>query len=118
MPQTLDQKTPHASLASILAGFASIYVIWGSTYLAIRFMVQTLPPFLTAGVRFLTAGLILWTIVRAMQRRRSNEPALPRPTFAQWRAAALVGALLLAGGNGLVCWSETRVPSGTAALIL
>ena len=80
-------------------------------------MVETLPPFLTAGIRFMTAGAILWMIVRAAQSARHAE-ALVRPTLAQWRAATIVGALMLAGGNGLVCWSETRLPSGVAALVV
>jgi drug/metabolite transporter (DMT)-like permease len=91
-------------------GFAAIYLIWGSTYLAIRFGVQTLPPFLMAATRFAVPGAVIY----ASLRRRGE----PRPTGAQWRQAAVVGALMLLGGNGLVSWAEQWVPSGLAALII
>lgn len=90
--------------------FAAIYIIWGSTYLAIRFAIETLPPFLMAGVRFLLAGLPLYL----WARWRGTE----RPTRAQWRSSAILGGLLLVGGNGLVSWAELRVPSGLAALLV
>ncbi|HTR02029.1 MAG TPA: EamA family transporter, partial [Thermoanaerobaculia bacterium] len=83
---------------------------WGSTYLAIRFGVETIPPFVLAGCRHLTAGLILY----AWMRRRGA----PRPAGKHWRSAAVIGGLLLLGGNGLVTWAEQRVPSGLAALIV
>ncbi len=105
----INRKNP-ASMPALIAGFASIYIIWGSTYLAIRFVVETLPPILTAGVRFLTAGSILWFILRLR--------GAPKPTAKQWRSDALVGTLMLAGGNGLVSWSEQWIPSGIAALIV
>ena len=90
--------------------FAAIYVIWGSTYLAIRFAIETLPPFLMAGGRFLVAGLVLY----AWSRWRGAG----RPSAAQWRSSAILGTLLLVGGNGLVSWAELRVPSGIAALLV
>lgn len=98
-----------ARLQVILA-FAAVYIVWGSTYLAIRFAIETLPPFLMAGVRFLTAGgaLYLWARYRGAER--------PRPVH--WRSAAIVGGFLLLGGNGLVVWAEQRVPSGLAALLV
>jgi drug/metabolite transporter (DMT)-like permease len=88
----------------------AVYIVWGSTYLVIRFAVETLPPFLSAGIRFLVSGMILliW--------RRAAGDALP--TRRQWRSAAIVGTLLLLGGNGLVSWAEQTVPSGVAALII
>jgi len=100
-----------ASRGEIGLAFASIYILWGSTYLAIRFGVETIPPFILAGLRHATAGVLLylWT------RRRSGV-ARPRPK--QWRAAFVVGGLMLLGGNGLVTWAEQRVPSGLAALIV
>jgi drug/metabolite transporter (DMT)-like permease len=101
-------KTP--SRAAIVAAFAAIYVVWGSTYLAIRFAVETIPPFLMAGTRHLAAGAILY----AFARRRGAAA----PTLRNWKAAAAIGALLLLGGNGLVSWAETRMPSGPAALIV
>ena len=100
----------HPSRAAVVAAFAAVYFVWGSTYLAIRFAVETIPPFLMAGTRHLAAGAILY----AFARRRGA----PRPTARNWKAAAGIGALLLLGGNGLVSWAETRMPSGPAALIV
>ena len=90
--------------------FAAIYLIWGSTYLAIRLAIQSVPPFLMAGTRFCTAGalLYLWT------RRRGA----PRPSRFQWREAAIVGILLLSVGNGGVTWAEQHIPSGLVALMV
>lgn len=96
--------------AMILTAFAVVYVVWGSTYLAIRYAVETLPPFLMAGARFVLAGGIL--AIWAMWR--DGERATP----ANWRAATIAGALLLLGGNGAVVWAEQRVPSGLAALLV
>jgi drug/metabolite transporter (DMT)-like permease len=100
----------HPSRAQIVAGFAAVYVLWGSTYLAIRFAVETIPPFLMAGTRHLAAGGILYVFAR---RRGAAQP-----TLRNWKAAAGIGALLLLGGNGLVSWAEQRVASGPAALIV
>ncbi len=88
----------------------SVYIVWGSTYLAIRFAVQTMPPFLMAAFRFLAAGGILYAW------RRLSGDARPRP--AHWRSAAIVGLFLLLGGNGGVVWAEQRVVSGVAALLV
>jgi drug/metabolite transporter (DMT)-like permease len=94
----------------VIIAFALVYVIWGSTYLAIRYAIGTIPPFLMAGTRFLVAGsaLYLW------QRLRGG----PKPTLIQWRNTAIVGGTMLMLGNGLLSWSELRVPSGLAALIV
>src|SRR5687767_1094777 len=94
----------------LVAAFAAVYVIWGSTYLAIRFAIETLPPLLMAGARFLIAGGLLYAFLRL----RGTEP----PSRAQWRGAALIGALLLFGGNGGVTWAEQTVPSGVVALLV
>jgi drug/metabolite transporter (DMT)-like permease len=99
-----------ASRASILAGFAAIYVVWGSTYLAIRVAIDSIPPFLMAGARFLVAGAALY----AWSRLRGA----PAPTRRQWTTGAIVGAFLLLGGNGGVVWAEQRVASGVAALLV
>jgi drug/metabolite transporter (DMT)-like permease len=88
----------------------ALYLIWGSTFLAIRVAVRTIPPFLMGGSRFLVAGLILFAFVRAR--------GAPMPTLRQWGGAAVVGTLLLAGGNGLVGFSEQYVASGLAALLI
>ena len=82
----------------------AIYIVWGSTYLAIRFAVETIPPFFMAGTRFLISGLILY-----IWRRLAGDPA---PTPRQWRSAIIVGLLLLLGGNGVVSWAEQHVASG------
>ncbi len=97
--------------ARLLASFAAVYILWGSTYLAIRFAVETLPPLLMAGTRFATAGLILlaWAKLRG-----STEG----PSRTDWRAGLVSGILLLVGGNGLVVWAEQRVPSGITALLV
>ena len=94
----------------VILGFLCIYVIWGSTYLAIRFGVETIPPFLLAGARFFVGGLLffLWAKMRGV----------PNPKPAHWLPAIIIGALLAAGGNGLVSWAEKSVPSGIAALLV
>jgi drug/metabolite transporter (DMT)-like permease len=102
-------ETP-ARPASIWAALLTVYVVWGSTYLAMRVAVETIPPVLGAGVRFLAAGAILYGIVRAR--------GAPRATAAQWRSAALTGALLLLGGNAMVMWAEQFVPSNFAAIMI
>ncbi len=96
--------------ALILAAFAAVYLIWGSTYLFIRFAVAELPPFLTGAVRFLVAGSVLL----AWARLRGDV----LPTRAQGRSAAIGGLFLLTAGNGAVVWAVQRVPSGIAALIV
>lgn len=95
---------------AVLLAFAAVYFIWGSTYLAIRVAVETMPPFLMAAVRFGVSGVLLYVWCR----RRG----IPAPTRSQWRATAIVGTLLLLGGNGLVTWAEQWVPSGLAALLV
>lgn len=87
-----------------------VWLVWGSTYLAIRYAVETLPPLAMSGVRFLLAGAVLYL----WDRRRGA----PVPSARQWRSAAVVGLLLLLGGNGLVVWAERRVDSGLAALLV
>lgn len=94
----------------VVSAFAIVYVIWGSTYLAIRFAIETLPPFLMASGRFLVAGVLMWLWAK---RRGAG-----RPTRRQVGAAAAVGALLLMGGNGGVVWAEQRIDSGLAALLV
>ncbi|MFG2710164.1 EamA family transporter [Streptomyces goshikiensis] len=90
-----------------------VYVLWGSTYLGIRIVVETMPPFLSAGARFITAGLLLAGIVALL-----DGPAALRATAAQVRSAVVVGLLLILGGNGLVVLAETSIPSGLAALLV
>ena len=104
-----DGYTP-ASRTQILAAFASIYLIWGSTYLAIMYAVETIPPFLMGGLRFAVSGALLY----AWARYRGA----PRPTARHWRNALIAGGFLLLGGNGAVVWAEQYVPSGLTALLV
>jgi drug/metabolite transporter (DMT)-like permease len=92
----------------LVAGFATVYILWGSTYLAIRIGVETIPPFIMGAIRFLVAGSALYLFVRPRER----------PTLSQWKSAAIVGVLLLVFGNGAVMWAEQKVPSGIASLIV
>jgi drug/metabolite transporter (DMT)-like permease len=94
---------------TVVLCFLSIYLIWGSTYLAIRFAVETIPPLYTAGLRHLTAGLILlaWCLAKRL-----------RPTWAQIRASIIIGAFFFLGGHGTLHWAEQKVPSGLASLII
>ena len=88
----------------------AVYIVWGSTYLAIRFTIETIPPFLSAGTRFLVSGAILY-----LWRRLSGDPA---PKKVEWRSASIIGLLLLLGGNGALVWAEQRIPSGIASLFI
>jgi drug/metabolite transporter (DMT)-like permease len=94
----------------IIAAFAAVYIIWGSTYLAIRYAVGGIPPFLMSGARFLVSGALLYGWARA----RGAQP----PQRLQWRDATIAGVLMLCCGNGAVGWAEQRVPSGLAALLV
>jgi drug/metabolite transporter (DMT)-like permease len=93
-----------------VAAFAAIYVIWGSTYLAIKFAIASIPPFLMLSMRFTPAGLLLYAFLRLR--------GVPAPTRAEWVAAAGVGTLMLAGGTGAVAWAERSIHSGLAALLV
>lgn len=103
-------KYNSASRAQIIAAFASIYLVWGSTYLAIRYAIETIPPFIMGGVRFIISGAMLY----AWARYRGA----PKPTRLHWRNAMIAGAFLLLGGNGAVVWAEQFVPSGLTALLV
>jgi drug/metabolite transporter (DMT)-like permease len=102
-----------ASPAAVWGALSVVYVVWGSTYLAIRVMVRTMPPLLASGARFLVAAAVLALVLRL----RGGRGAL-RVTRRGLGACALVGLLLLAGGNGLVVLGERSVPSGLAALLV
>ncbi|MDQ2978297.1 MAG: EamA family transporter [Acidobacteriota bacterium] len=101
---------PSPPRGQLVAGFAAVYLLWGSTYLGIRYAVESFPPFVMAGTRHLTAGLILFAFLRAR--------GVALPERRHWRSALVIGGLLLLGGNGLVSWAEQRVPSGLASLIV
>ena len=101
-------RAAHPTL--VLLSFAAVYVIWGSTYFAIRVGVESFPPFLLAGLRHLTIGLIFYPTFRAVTQER--------PTYVQWRTTFITGCLLLLAGNGTVSWAEQIVPSGITALLV
>ncbi len=100
---------PSGRRVRLWLAFGTIYVVWGSTYLAIAAAVETIPPLLMTAVRSLVAGSLLYGFARYR--------GAARPTRANWRAAGLTGALLIAGAYGLVGWAETRIASGLAALL-
>ncbi len=110
MSETSGTSNSRATAASLIMGLAVIYIVWGSTYYAIRVAVETIPPFLMAGVRFLIAGAILlvWARIRGATM----------PTGQHWRFAILTGTLLMFCGNGIVVWAERYVASGLVALLL
>lgn len=95
---------------TIIAAFAAVYVIWGSTYLGILFAIESIPPLIMAGSRFFLAGVVMYTAARFR--------GAPRSGWADWRTAAIVGACLLLGGNGGVTVAEQYVASGLAAVIV
>jgi drug/metabolite transporter (DMT)-like permease len=99
-----------ASPVAVWAAMFSIYIIWGSTYLGIKFAVDTMPPFTMAAARFLIAGAILFAL-----RRAAGDPI---PRRIEMRSAATIGLFLLVGGNGAVTWAEQTIPSGLAALMV
>ena len=99
--------------AAVASALLVVYVVWGSTYLAIRVAIETVPPMLMASVRFLVAGGLLY--VFAIRR---GDRAGDRPTRRHWLAALVIGGLMLAGGNGGVTWAEQHIPSGLAALLV
>jgi drug/metabolite transporter (DMT)-like permease len=111
MPTPSSAAAPRG--ASVWVGLAVLYLVWGSTYLAIAIAVETMPPFLMAAVRFSLAGLILLTWSIAREGR-----AFVPPTRRQWRDSAIVGALLLGGGMGMVAFGEQTIPSGITALLI
>ncbi|HEX2854179.1 MAG TPA: EamA family transporter [Opitutaceae bacterium] len=106
----MSEGTHAPTRTALIVAFASIYLIWGSTYLGIRVAVETMPPFLMAGVRFLIAGGLLFAFLKMR--------GAPWPTAYQWRANTVIGIFLLLGGNGLVVWAEQVIPSGITALLI
>ena len=108
----MSEATHHSRPASwkILLAFAIIYLVWGSTYLAIRVGVREMPPFLMAGMRFTAAGLALYGWMRLS--------GVPSPTWIEWRGATILGALVFLMDYACVFWAEQRVPSGVTAVIM
>ena len=110
-----------ASNVSVIVALGAVYIIWGSTYLAIAYVVETLPPFIAASARFLLAGGMLAAFLLAQDRWRRGRgatQAFPAPRLVEWRTALVVGGLLILGGNGLVMVAEQTIPSGIAAVII
>ncbi len=112
-----ERISPHARggedrahALKVATALGALYFIWGSTYLAIRFAIDTLPPFLMAGTRFLVAGAILYSWARLR--------GAPRPGWSLWKTAGLSGVFMLTAGNGGVVWAEQFVPSGLVALLV
>lgn len=99
-----------ASPVLIWTALSAVYLIWGSTYLAIRFTVETTPPFLSAAARFIISGAVLY-----LWRRLCGDPT---PSQREWRSATVIGVLLLVGGNGAVVWAARYIPSSLAALLV
>jgi drug/metabolite transporter (DMT)-like permease len=118
----VTQSAPRsASGAAVVFALLIVYVVWGSTYLAIAFAIETLPPLLSAGVRFVVAGTLLLGATAALRRwrRRQGSTGEREPLrWAHWRATAIVGVLLLLGGNGGVVFAEQYIPSGIAAVLV
>jgi drug/metabolite transporter (DMT)-like permease len=94
----------------ITLAMAIVYIVWGSTYLGIRFAVETIPPFMMAGMRQFTAGVLLYAWLR--------HRGAARPEKIHWRSAVIIGGLMLLLGNGCVAWAERVVPSGLTALLI
>jgi drug/metabolite transporter (DMT)-like permease len=117
-------QRPAAAPLAIWGGLLVLYFMWGSTYIAIRMSVETIPPFVMAGFRFLVAGAILlgweWFATRRIRRDPSIPPAdrPGRPSARQLRDSAIVGGLLLGGGMGLVALGERTVPAGITAFLI
>ena len=107
MPARLDRRA-----LAVAAALATVYLVWGSTYLGIALALETMPPLLMAGARFLVAGALLYALARRFDRGAA------RPDRAQWLAAAITGTFLLGLGNGGVVWAQQTVPSGVAALVI
>jgi drug/metabolite transporter (DMT)-like permease len=112
---TSSPNSPHSrarlSLWITLA-FAYVYIAWGGTYMAVHFALATIPPFMISGCRFLLAGTVLLALVAIFHRREFQWG-----TRREWQDAAVVGSLLLVGGNGCVAWAQQYVPTSIAALI-
>ena len=107
---TVSTGTKHHSKALIIAAFAALYIIWGSTYLGIKYAIETIPPFFMAGIRFLIAGLLLlvWCIIKRE----------PTPSLKSIGIISFAGILMLFVGNAAVVWSEQYLASGLVAIIV
>ena len=109
--QELKKTESSRKLLILVAAFAAVYLIWGSTYLAIKYAIETIPTFMMAGVRFLAAGGILYVAARSMS-------GYEKPKLVHWRTSFIVGTLLLGFGNGFVVLAEHYLSSSMAALLI
>jgi drug/metabolite transporter (DMT)-like permease len=107
---TAHSRSRRPSPTTLVAAFAAIYLIWGSTYLGIRYAIETIPPLLVMGIRHLTAGTLLYAGARWC--------GTPAPRLREWIYPAIIGPMLFLGGHGSLAWAEQRVPSGIAALLV
>ncbi|MBM4298415.1 MAG: EamA family transporter, partial [Deltaproteobacteria bacterium] len=111
MNRLVDEPTlRRPSSVAIWTALSAVYLIWGSTYLAIRFTVETTPPFLSAAARFIISGAVLYC-----WRRAAGDP---KPSPLEWRNASIIGVFLLVGGNGGVVWAAQHIPSSLSALLV
>jgi len=119
----MNRAVQRPSTLAVAAALGAVYVVWGSTYLAIAYVVDSMPPLLAAGARFLVAGSTLVAFLVARDRWRAahgqaGSDGLRWPRAVEWRTAFIVGSLLLLGGNGMVSLAELTIPSGIAAVII
>jgi drug/metabolite transporter (DMT)-like permease len=105
-----EQRAPRSRLIRVLAAFAAVYLIWGSTFLGIRVAIQSIPPMLMAGTRWMIAGSCLFGFLRWR--------GAPRPRGRDWLVAGLIGGGIIFGGNGSVTYAEQFIPSGTVAVMV
>lgn len=109
-PAAPGHRGAAVSPAHVALALVTVYVLWGSTYLAMRLAIATIPPFTMAAMRHFAAGVLLYAFARLR--------GAPRPQAVHWRSTAIIGALLLLLGNGGVVWAEQRVSSGMASLLI
>jgi drug/metabolite transporter (DMT)-like permease len=109
MADNVQSSPSQVPTFKIVAAFLAIYLIWGTTFLAIRIAVETIPPFMMAGLRFFLAGGMMLPILLAQGGHF--------PSLQHWRSALIVGGLMMVGGIGLLSFAEQRIPSGLAALV-
>ena len=106
----MSEATVSPRRLALIAAFAALYLVWGSTYLGIRFAIESIPPFLMAGTRFFLAGIVMYVI--------AVWQGAPKSSFAEWRTAFVIGTCLLFFGNGGVTVAEQWVPTGLASLLV
>ncbi|GEB30678.1 MULTISPECIES: EamA family transporter [Brevibacillus] len=103
-------ESENSNITLVVIALLSVYIFWGGTYLGMKVAIETIPPFIMAGIRFFVAGTVLYVLARLKGEQH--------PSVAEWKGARIVGALLLLGGNGLVAWAEQKVPSAIASLLV